>query len=354
MDIFIGDSPTPTLKRVTIKDLARVLGVATSTVSRALADHPDISFATKTRVREAAETLGYVPNLRARYLRSQHSQLVALIVPEVNMFFVPSLMSGVDRVLRENDYSLLLFESDDSVVQERKLARLCLNLSVDGVLAARSSETTDLSHFDALAEADVPVVLLDKILDTDRHSTVSIDGAGAADQATAYLLDRGHRDVIGVFGDDRQQISTVRAAGYRRAFADRGLEAPDDAVLHVRHLSEFGELFADALDARPDLTAVFVMSDELLVRAHHALLARNVRVPEDMSIVAISDGRAPHFLYPPVTHLLHSGAEVGEKAARILVGTIQQHYEGAALAVTVRTELVEGGSVLEVTPSADE
>ena len=339
------------MKRVTIKDIARVLNVAPSTVSRALADHPDIGAETKARVREAAKTLNYIPNLRARYLRSQHSRLVALIVPEVNMFFVPSLMSGVDRVLRDNDYSLLLFESDDSVVQERKLARLCLNLSVDGVLVARSSETTELSHLDALAEADVPVVLVDKILDTDRHSTVSIDGLDAARRATGYLLDRGHRDVLGVLGDDRQQISTVRAEGFRRAFRDRGLEPPDAAVLHVRHLHDFDESFAGALAARPDTTAVFAMSDELLVRVHHSLLARGRRVPDDVSIVAISDGHSPRFLYPPVTHLLHSGSEVGEKAAQVLVGTMRQQYVGAALAVTVRTELVEGGSVLTLPDS---
>lgn len=341
------------MKRVTIKDIARMLSVAPSTVSRALADHPDISPETKARVREAAKALNYIPNLRARYLRSQHSRLVALVVPEVNMFFVPSLMSGVDHVLRENDYSLLLFESDDSLVQERKLAQLCLNLSVDGVLLARTSETTELSHLDALADADIPVVLLDKIIESDRHSTVSIDGRNAARRATAYLLDRGHREVVGVFGDDRQRISAVRAEGFRRAFAERDLPLAPEAVVHVRHLDQFEALAGGALDAHPDATAVFAMSDELLVRSYHAILARGRSIPEDMSLVAISDGRAPQFLFPPVTHLLHSGAEVGEKAAHILVGMIRQHYAGAALAVTVQTQLVEKASVRTLSPLAE-
>ena len=331
------------MKRVTVKDLARLLGVAPSTVSRALADHPDISAGTKARVREAAKATGYIPNLRARYLRSQHSRLVALIVPGVNMFFVPSLMSGVDHVLRENDYSLLLFESDDSVVQERKLARLCLNLSVDGVLLARSSETAELSHLDALGASGVPVVLLDKIIETDRYSTVSIDGFEAARRATGYLLERGHRHVLGVFADDRLRISTVRAEGFRRAFADRGLAAPE--AIHVRHLGEFERLVGPVLGGAPPPTALFAMSDELLVRAHHAALARGLRVPDDLSLVAISDGRAPRFLYPPVTHVHHSGTEVGEKAAHVLVGLMRQDYAGAALSVRVRTELVELESV---------
>lgn len=337
------------MKRVTIKDLARALGVATSTVSRALADHPDISPATKERVREAATTFGYIPDLRARYLRAQHSRLVALVVPEMNMFFVPSLMSGIDHVLRENGYSLLLFESDDSVVQERKLSQLCLNLSVDGVLVATSSETAEVAHLDALAAAGVPVVLLDKIIETDRHATVGIDDREAARRATAYLLDRGHRQIVGVFGDDRLQISTRRAEGFRLAVAGRSLDLADACVVHVRDLDRFDEQFARALDTCPAVSAVFAMSDELLVRAHHAVLARGLAIPTDVSLVAISDGRAPSFLYPSVTHLLHAGAEVGQKAAHILVGLMRQHYAGAALAVTVRTELVERESVRSVT-----
>ncbi len=92
------------------------------------------------------------------------------------------------------------------------------------------------------------------------------------------------------------------------------------------------------------------MSDELLVRAYHHVLSRGLRIPEDVSIVAISDGQAPQFLYPRVTHLRHSGYEVGEKAAHILVGMMRQHYAGAALAVTVQTEMVEGASVRTLQP----
>ena len=330
------------MKRVTLKDIASALAVAPSTVSRALADHPDISPEMKTRVHEAAELMGYVPDLRARYLRARHSRLVALVVPEVNMFFVPSLMSGVDRVLRQNDYSLLVFESDDLVVQERKLARLCLSLSVDGVLLACSSETTDLAHLDALADADVPTVLLDKVLESDRHSAVSIDGRGAACRATDHLLARGHRRVLGVFGDDRQRISDRRAAGFRAAFSDRSL--PPGPLVHVRHLPDFDALVGEAIDAYAP-TALFVMSDELLVRAHHAVLARGLAIPADISLVAISDGKAPAFLTPTVTHLRHAGDEVGAKAAHILIGLLERQVAGSALDVKVRTDFVEGASV---------
>lgn len=333
------------MKRTTVKDIGRMLSVSPSTVSRALADHPDISAATKARVRDVAEATGYIPNLRARYLRARHSRLVALVVPEMNMFFVPSLMTGINRVLQQNDYSLVVFQSDDAVVQERKLVRLCLTLSIDGVLLARSSETTELSHLDALRAADIPTVLLDKIIETDQHSTVSIDDARASRDATDHLLDHGHTCIVGVFGDTRQRITALREDGFRASVAARGLPRENAVVVEVRALGDFDDALGAALDAHPEATAVFAMSDELLVRAHHLLLRRGAQIPADVSLVAISDGYAPYFLFPNVTHVLHSGASVGLKAAHVLVGMMQPHDAGAEVDVRVQTRVVALESV---------
>ena len=145
--------------RVTLKDIARQIGLSAATISRALADHPDISGETKQRVRDAAQAMSYIPNYRARYLRAKHSQLIALIVPEMNMFFVPSMIAGINRVVQQNDYSLIVFQSDNSIVQERRLAEYASHLSADGVLLVLSSETSDLQHLDVLHDCGIPVAL---------------------------------------------------------------------------------------------------------------------------------------------------------------------------------------------------
>ena len=345
------------MKRTTIKDLARLLALSPSTISRALSDHPDISDATKRRVREAAQATAYVPNLRARYLRAQHSRLVALVIPEMNTFFVPGLISGINRVLGRHDYSLVVFQSEDDVVLERKLMQLSLNLSADGVLLARASSTTELSHLDALAAAGVPVVLLDKVLHTGRHATVSIDDAGAAALATGRLLDAGHRRLVGLFADRRLLISAEREAGFRRAFEARGLDPALGHAVEVKLLGAFDEAMARAFASHASPsgegpTAVFAMSDELLVRAHHHLLAAGSRIPADVSLTAISDGQAPYFLYPNVTHVRHAGAEVGAEAAHVLVGLMGRE-SAAAVDVRMPTRLVELASVAPRAPSQD-
>ena len=152
-------------------------------VSRALADHPDISGETKQRVRDAAQALSYIPNYRARYLRAKHSRLIALIVPEMNMFFVPSMITGINRVVQQNDYSLIVFQSDNSIVQERRLAEYCTHLSADGVLLVLSSETADLQHLDVLHDCGIPVVLLDRTIETTKYTTITIDDEQAGREA---------------------------------------------------------------------------------------------------------------------------------------------------------------------------
>ncbi len=331
-------------RRVTLKDIARSLGLSLPTVSRALADHPDISEATKARVRETAQAMHYIPNFRARYLRAKNSRLLALILPEMNMFFFPSLMTGISRVAQEHDYSLIVFQSDNSVAQERRLVEYCTHLSVDGVLVALSSETTDLAHLDILHACDIPVVLLDNTIETTKYSTVTIDDEDVGAEAARFLLDRGHRRVIGVFGDQRQRISALRMRGFMGAHAQHGIALDDTQLVHVSDAESMEQALARALDAHPDATAVFTMTDELLMRSHCVLMARGRKVPDELSLLAISDGLAPALLYPNVTHFRHSGMEVGERTADILIGLIA-HRSEAMLDVRIRTTIVEHGSV---------
>jgi LacI family transcriptional regulator len=337
--------------RITLKDIAKSVGLSMATVSRALADHPDISGETKERVREVAQAMAYIPNYRARYLRAKHSRLIALIVPEMNMFFVPSMIAGINHVVQQNDYSLIVFQSDNSIVQERRLAEYCTHLSADGVLLVLSAETSDLQHLETLHEVGIPVVLLDKTIDTAKYTTITIDDEEAGREAASYLIDKGHTCVLGVFGDQRQRISSMRLKGFRRAHSERQLPLAESQVLRITIMDDLEEQLDGAFAAHPDLTAIFTMTDDLLVHTHHVLARRGTRIPEDVSLMAISDGQAPTFLYPNITHLRHSGVEVGERTAHILIGMIE-HNSDAMMDIRIRTTLVELGSVAARSQSA--
>ena len=338
-------------KRVTLRDIARSVGLSMATVSRALADHPDISGDTKQRVRDVAQAMSYIPNYRARYMRAKHSRLIALIIPEMNTFFVPSMISGINHVVQQNDYSLIVFQSDNSIVQERRLLEYCTHLSADGVLLVLSSETADLQHVEVLKDCGIPVVLLDRTMETTKYTTITIDDQEVGREAASYLISHGHTRCLGVFSDPRQRISALRLRGFRRAHNEHGIPLVDTQIVRVPVITDLAASLGRALEAHPDTTAIFTMTDELLVHTHHLLSQRGLRIPEDISLFGISDGQAPLFLHPNVTHLRHSGTEVGERTAHILIGMIE-HNSDAMMDVRIRTTLVELGSVATRVPKA--
>ncbi len=332
-------------KRPTLKDIATRLDLSIPTVSRALAGHPDISDETQSRVREAARELGYPLGERAQPKTPSPRRLIALIVPEINMFFSPALLTGLTRVLQQNDYSLVLHQSGNSFSRERELVEQCVRLAPHGVLIALSSETASLDHLEMLKRHDIPTTVFDKTLDTQRFSTLTLDDVEAGQMAAEVLLQRGHRRILGLFSDPRMRISAMRMRGFRRAHSDRMLPLDEAQLVQVRDLADFDAEYGRALAAFPDATATFAMSDELLVHAHHALARRGITIPEPMSLLAISEGHAPEFLYPRVTHLLHSGTQVGERMAHIMLGLIL-HPSATAIDVRIHTALVERDSVV--------
>jgi LacI family transcriptional regulator len=129
------------MKRITIKDIAKMLNISTSTVSRALKNHPDISASVKQRVKEAADTFNYVPNDFAINFRKKSSKVIGLIIPEISMFFIPSIIKGISFVLHSEGYNFFVLSSEESLGMEEENLLTCINSRVDGILISLSRQT---------------------------------------------------------------------------------------------------------------------------------------------------------------------------------------------------------------------
>ncbi|MGE4513317.1 MAG: LacI family DNA-binding transcriptional regulator, partial [Chryseobacterium sp.] len=140
------------MKRVTIKDLAEMLNISVSTVSRALKDHPDISAAVKLKVKEAAETFNYIPNDFAINFRKKSSRVIGLIIPEMSMFFIPSIIKGISSILHRAGYHYFVLSSEESHSMEEENITTCINSRVDGVLISLTRHTKDISHLEKLKD----------------------------------------------------------------------------------------------------------------------------------------------------------------------------------------------------------
>ena len=332
------------MKRVTIKELAKVLNLSPSTVSRALSDHPDISEATKEKVREASKMFNYTPNLRARYLRTKSSGLIGLILPEYFMFFIPELMKSVSDAVSQKGYSLIVFQSDDSYTKELNIIKNCNQLCVDGILLSISSGFQGSNELLELNRDGAPIVLLDRIWGNEEMSSVGIDGGGVAYEAVEYLFKKGHRNIGGLFASYNHRMSERRQSGFEKACKENEMQIN---ALNIDSPNDFDKQLSGFLESHKSITALFTMTDELMIKCHSGLQRLGHRIPEDISLISISDGVLANILTPKITHLFHSPVEVGERAVELLLERIGDK-ESQTKSLKIDCKLVEYESVKDL------
>lgn len=314
------------MKRATIKDISLIVGVNPSTVSRALHDHPDISPAIKAEVKRVAEELKYHPNQMAANLRKNRSQLIGLIIPEITMFFFPSVIRGIEAVLKEEGFRLLVLQSNDSLEGEKSNLRICGDYLVDGVLLSLSSESTNAYHLEEFREMGIPIVLFDKSAPGAGFDEVLVDDVQASLDCVRYLISLGCKRIAGLFGNPDMVITQNRLEGYRKA-----LEESPDVEKTIPPL--FAKTKEEARNRskewirkyKPD--AFFFMSDEVAAGLLPAVKSEKLSVPDQCKIIGISDGQLPFILDPPVSFFHHDGFEMGQMAARQLIHRIKNQSD---------------------------
>ena len=307
------------MKTINLKQLAEMLSLNISTVSRALNGHPDIKPETRARVKYAADQFNYVPNLHARYFRKKSSSMIAVILPEYNMFFYPELMMGINSVLQQHGYSLIVFFSNNSREEEVNIIRHCLSWVVDAVIISLGDETNDLSHLASLKDANISVLLVDKVLYTNEFSTITIDEENAVRSSVNLLVKRGRSRILGLFAKQQLEISKRRAMGFLAGIEENQIPLENCCVKFMDDPNQIAQFSTDFLKS---YDAVFVMTDALLLPMYSLLKKENL-YPASVSLVAISDGYLPRQLYPNVSHIHHSGKSVGVTAAETILRMIQ-------------------------------
>ena len=311
------------MKRATIKDIALVAGVNISTVSRALRDHPDIGADLRTKIKRLADEMNYHPNLMAVQLRKQKSNIIGLIIPEAYMFFFPSVIKGISDIIQEYGYRLLVLQSGEKLEREIENVRICYENGVDGLLMTLTNKTVELNHLEEFREADIPVVLLDKVIDDSGFDEVIIDDVKAAEICTEYLIRTGCKNILGIFGNPNLMITAKRLTGFNNIIK----KYSSQNVTGTAHFAEDTfttwskvENYFEKAESPPD--GIFAMSDEIIAGTIAALKKLKIEIPNQCSVLGISDGYLPQILDPQVTYLHHDGYTLGKMAAQHLIKKI--------------------------------
>lgn len=311
--------------------------VSHSTVSRALASSPAVNHFTAERIRKIARDAGYRPNTIARSLATSRTRTIGFVVTTVADPFVAEVAAGIENVARLKGYAVFLANSNADPAREVAAVRSFQERRVDGVIVMASR--VGALYMPLLAELQVPIVLVDNQHPGVFAHSISIDDRGGAGLAVSHLLALGHRR-IGYIGDRHGMQSDVdRLDGYAEALAAAGIEFSRVYVAQGNGRPDGGlDAMRTLLALKEPPTAVFCYNDMTAIGALRALYQAGCRVPEDVSVVGFDDLQMAPFLEPPLTTVRQPKAEMGQRAASILMDLL----EGKELdtQITVAGELV--------------
>jgi DNA-binding LacI/PurR family transcriptional regulator len=309
----------------TIRDVARRANVGLGTVSRVLNDSPQVSEATRARVLDAAEALGFHPNISARRLVTGQTHQIAYIERQspADVFsdsFWPQVLRGVHDAAQETGHEVL-FAPDHRVQGEGRAGRLLHRNHVDGVII--SGPRVDDQEVLGLIEEEVPIVVQGAWPDPDVPS-VDVDNRAAAYGATRHLISLGHtRIAIIVHSPPAHTSSTERLTGYQKALADHGIPEDPALVGQASFTPASGERAMETLlKVNPPPTALFATSDTVAIGAMSAIRRHGLHVPNDFSVIGFDDVPIARYLDPPLTTVRLPAYELGRHSARLLVARI--------------------------------
>lgn len=335
---------------VTIRDVARVAGVAIGTVSRVLHGNKSVSADVRRRVLAAIQDLKYEPNQVAQSMRLQATKTIACATRDISIPGFGSLVKSAQDLLRSQGYTLLLAITDENMEKEIELLRLFRQRRVDGIIMATSTEEEgDLSRM--IRSLQLPFVLLDRDrpLEVD---AVTIDHRRGIGAATEYLLGLGHEDISLITGRPAMRPSRERIAGFEQAFSAAGRKANHALIATGGFSSDFGFRAASALIAgSPRPTAIIAGGMGMLSGVLRAISAAGLRIPNDISVIAGADTDLALLATPGVTSIRWSGAEEGRLSVEMLLDQISGGPRPAQR-VMIETELVIRGSCTSPTRKA--
>jgi len=314
------------IKGSTIKDVAEMAGVSSATVSHVINSTRYVSDDLTQRVNNAINELEYQPNVIARSLRGGGTKSIGLIVPDnSNPFFAQVARVIEDKGFGEG-YSVILCNSNGDIQKEAAYIQILIAKHVDGVIFIASSNAYE--HLQMLSNQNIPMVVVDREISNLSVDSFHVTNEQGGYDATCYLLSLGHKKIGCITGPSNLTPSAERVNGYRRALIEAVISVREDYIVTGNFRFQGGTSAMNRLLELPDPpTAVFVCNDVMAIGALQSLRNRNVRVPEDMSIIGFDDIELASAVSPKLTTIQQPIVELGTQIVKTLIERIKQNDE---------------------------
>ena len=312
---------------VTIKDIAKALGLSTSTVSRALRDSYEISEETKQLVLKYAKELNYRPNPSALGLKEKRTRSIGIVISEIANSFFSQAINGIESVANQRGYNVIITQTLESYQREVANIQFLSSRSVDGCLISVSTETNDFYHISELYQKGFPIVCFDRVVDSlDTHKVTSDNFTGAYD-ATTHLIKSGYKKIAMLSSIEYLSISKERINGFKKALADHNIPFNEDYLKYCAHggldYQEVDKAMNELMKLKVKPDAIFTSGDKLTTNFMRYCKAKKIAIPEKIAVIGFSNLETTELMSPSLSVVRQPAFEMGRVATDLLLNMIE-------------------------------
>ncbi|TXE09604.1 LacI family transcriptional regulator [Seonamhaeicola algicola] len=328
-------------ENISLKQLAKTLNLSVSTVSRALNDHPDISEATKQKVKTLATKLNYTPNLFAKGFRQKKTNIIGVVVPNITHYFTSTILKGILEEATLKGYKVIISESNNDAEKQIEMLNTMLQFNVDGILMSISKVTRKVDRILKVIDR-VPVILFDKASNKIPCSQVVINEEEAAYNAIEHLINIGKTRIAIIKENEYSYNSERRFSGYLRALKEHNIEVDEKIIISVDDISlRQGKRMANlllSLKTRPD--AIFAITDSAAIGVIQTLKKFNIKIPKDIAVIGFSNSLSSTIIEPMLTTIDQPGEKIGATAVKYLIEDIENPNELTNKTIEIKGNLI--------------
>lgn len=314
-------------RHLRIKDIAEMLNISVSTVSRALRDAYDVNPETRKKVLKVVEQLNYKPNLNAAALASGNTRNIGVIIPFITNYYFSTVISGIQEVAYNNGFNIVLLITNDSAERELDMIRSLSVTSLDGLLISISSDSAGSNHFRELADEGIPVVFFDRVPKDIEATKVLQDDFDGAFKATEHLIVNGYTRIAHIAGQEHLSFTQDRLQGYLEALKKYAIPVHKEWIIYSGFSMQSGkEDIGRLLECEQIPDAVFAVNDRKAVGAVIALKEKKIRVGKDMGVVGFTNDPISVIIEPSLTTIEEPAFDIGKKSCELLIRHITNKH----------------------------
>lgn len=311
----------------TIKDIARALGLSTSTVSRALRDSHEISEATKKKIRDYAAEINYRPNPVALSLKEKRTLSIGVVVSEIANTFFSQVINGIESIAYKNGYNVIITQSRESLEREQMILDYLTSRSIDGLIISISSETNDFTSLKQLHEKKLPIVFFDRVVEEINTHKVITDNFQGVYQATTHLIKNKFKRIGIIASNANLAITRERLAGYLQALTDNKITVDHSLIRYCSHggsdVEEVETAVKDLLKLKKKPDSLVLLADKITTETFSILKREKIQIPKDMGVIGFNNSKYTSLFAPALSVIRQPAFEMGEKAATLLLNLIE-------------------------------